>query len=501
MRLYLGSGNMPPIAPLSLASFLRREGQEARIYERNIDRKSVARTLIDFKPDVIVCTLLFAQQIRDMRAVCRKVRALRPDLPILCGGLAASLFPEFILREGLADYVGIGEGEYTLLELLEVVDGRRDPSTVRSIVYLDADGGPVRTPLRPFADLSDFPETDFSLLPMDKYFAFYPQAPRTLAIYASKGCPGHCTFCFNAAYNRCQYRARGRQTVIREMETLVTDWGADGFLFIDELWCADKRELHAYCEDITALSDKLGRQVRWICETRIGWLDPADFRRMADAGCFLIAFGLESGSPEVLGRMQKGYPLDKIETDIDNCKKAGIGTIPLTIFGFPGETPAQIKQTVHTLFRLNPTYYSTLLYIAVPGTAEYDRLVLTGGIAPPTDLASWAAWDDRQDSVNYSAVPDRELKVINHFFYWRMLFQDRRDRKTGRVDYIKMALQRVVCNIGRKGFIEFCLRQARFALRTAWYYFMYPGIRRKYDLHPRSFGRKDWDDLQHLDKE
>jgi len=502
MQLNLAQGNTPPTAALSLASFIQREGHDVRIYERNIDKKSVSYAIEDFKPDVLVCTLMFMQQIRDTQSVCREIRSLRPDLPILCGGLTASLLPELILKEGLADYVGVAEGEYTLLELLEVASGQRDPSTVRSLVYLDPNGQPVHTPLRPFADLGDFPKMDFSLLPMDKYFVYYPQAPRTLTVHAAKGCPGHCTFCFNAAYNRCRYRARGRETVLREIETLATEYGADGFIFIDELWGVNKEDLRAYCDEIAALSEKLGRQLRWYCQTRIGVLDFEDLERMARAGCFMIPFGMESGSPEILKRMQKGYPLKRLETDFNNCKALGVGTIALALFGFPGETPAQIKQTVHTIFRLNPTIYSALLFTAIPGTAEYNRLVSSGRLTPPTDLAGWARREDgRTMPANYSAIPDRELKVIDSFFYWRMLFQNRGDRKTGRLDYVRMALGRVADNIGRKGFFDFLFRQAGSVLRTAWYYYAYPGIRKKYDLYPRNFGRKDWEDLQHLDME
>jgi len=500
MMIYVGSGNMPPTATLNLASFIQREGHGVRIYDRNIAKQSVSRALDAFEPDVIACTLMFARQIGDMQSVCREIRSLRPNLPILCGGLMASLIPELILKEGAADYVGIGEGEYTLLELLEVVSGQREASMVRSLVYLDRDGQPVHTPPRPFADLGEFPETDFSLLPMDKYFGFHPGAPRTLAVYASKGCPGRCTFCFNEAYHRCQYRARRRQTVLREMETLATDWNADGFVFIDELWGVDKEELRAYCDDIVALSEKLGRRIGWACETRIGALDREDLERMARAGCFRICFGLESGSPELLKRMKKGYPLGRIETDIGNCKAVGIRTLPLVIFGFPDETPAQIKQTVHTIFRLNPSFYGIGMFYVPPGCAEYNKLVSAGRLEPPTDLAGWAEWEDsRTMTANYSAVPDRELNVISGFFYWRMLFQDRGDRTTGRLDYIRMALRRVTGNIGRKGFIALCLKQVRFVFWTAWHTYAYPGIRKKYDLYPRNFGRKDWEDLSHLD--
>jgi len=367
-------------------------------------------------------------------------------------------------------------------------------------VYLDKAGRPVHTPLRPFADLAEFPDTDFSLLPMDRFFTYFPEAPRTMTLYASKGCPAQCTFCFNTVYHRCQRRVRARQSVMREVEMLVSVYSADGILFVDEAWGLDNEDLRMYCADIAAMSQKLGKQIRWSCITRIGVLGFDDMRLMADTGCWMISFGLESGSPEMLKRIKKGYPLKRVETDVNNCKSLGIKVWVSAIFGFPSETPAQIKQTVHTIFRLNPTIYGTGTFYASPGAAEYNNLVASGRLAPPSDLKSWAKLGERQFmDKNYSAIPDRELQVIHHFFYWRMMFQNRKDERTGRLDYIKIGFRRVVDNVGRKGFFRFFVKNFRLALNAAWYYYAFPGIRKKYDLYARNFGRKDWDDLGHLD--
>lgn len=501
MSLYLATGNMQPGAVLCLASFIQQENHQVSIYERNIDKQSLSQVIADFDPNVVVCTLMFAQQIADMQTVCRELRADFPALPILCGGLTASLISDFILQEGLADYVGIGEGEYTLLELLEVVNRQRDPSDVQSLVYLDQNGQVIYTPQRPFADLSKFPDTDYSLLPMEKYFALFPGGlSHSLTVFTSKGCPFQCTFCFNKAYHRCQRRVRTRPSVMREIEALVAGCGAEGILFCDDLWGFDKDELRAYCSDITALSAKLGKQINWGCETRIGVLSPEDLRCMADAGCRLIVFGLESGSPEMLKRIKKDYPLHRVESDFENCKAAGIVIWASAIFGFPGETPSQIRQTVHTIFRLNPTIYGTGLFYASPGSAEYNKLVDEGRLTPPSNLADWSEMGDRQFmGENYSAIPDRELKVIHYFFYWRVIFQDRKDSRTGRLEFVNIAIRRVISSIGKKGFFAFFVKHFRLLLTAAWYSHAYPGIRKKYDLYAHNFGRKDWEDLGHLD--
>ena len=502
MQLYLSFGNMHPSGILNLATFLQHEGHEVQIYERNIDSKSLSQTMEAFQPDVVSCTLMFMQQIEDMKIVCRELRVSYPDIPILCGGMSVSIFPELILQEGLADYVGIGEGEYTFFELLEVVNGKRNPSTVQSLVYLDENGQPVHTPLRPFADLSDFPIPDFSLLPMEKYYAYYPEAPHSIHVIASKGCPFQCTFCFNAAYHRCKHRARRSELVLREIELLVSDCGADGIMFFDELWGTDKEELRAYCNGIAALSKKLKKPIRFFCETRFGVLSPEDLQLMADSGCWMIAFGLESGSPELLKHIQKNYPMDRVEVDIENCKKAGISVTLFTISGFPGETPAQIKQTIHSLFRLNPTLFTAGPFYVYPGSKEYDRLVEAGRITVPKNLDEWAQFGQERHFLekNYSEIPDRDLKVIHYFFYWRVLFQNRKDKTTGRLDYIKLGVRRVLDFVGQKGFFQFFVKHFRLLLYAVWYAHAYPGIRKKYDLYARNFGKKDWDDLGHLDQ-
>jgi len=489
------------MAVLSLASFIQAQGHQVRIHERNLDDISLSRVLNEFRPEVVVFTLMFAQQLADMQNAHKQLRAERPELPVLCGGQMASLIPELLLREGLTDYVGIGEGEYTLLELLEVIEGRREPATVQSLVYLDANGAPVHTPLRPFADLSEFPDTDFTLLPTEKYDISLPgDLNRGLTVYASKGCPSKCTFCYNAAYHRCQYRLRPRESVMREIEALVTTYNAEGIIFVDDLWGLRKEDLRAYCDFFVALSARLGRTIWWACETRIGVLSREDLRHMADAGCKAIMIGLESGSPEVLKRIKKGYPLNRVVSDFENCATAGIATMADAIFGIPGETPTQIKQTIHTIFRLNPTIYAVGMFIATPGSEEYSKLATAGKLTPPATISDWADFGERFFlGGNYSAIPNRELNVIHSFFLWRQLFQNRKDGRTGRLDIFKYGLRRVLDGIGHKGYLAHFAKFLRLLLVVVWYSHAYPGIKKKYDLSARNFGRKDWDDLAHLD--
>jgi len=143
-------------------------------------------------------------------------------LPVLWGGHTASAIPEEAARSGCVDYVGISEGEYTMLELLE---GRRAPETVPGIAYVDERGEYRRTPDRPFANLADFPPLDYSLIPTRKFYTPLPFASRLFIMMASKGCIYKCAFCFNSEYHRCQWRAYPLDVIFQQMKYL-----AEGFI-------------------------------------------------------------------------------------------------------------------------------------------------------------------------------------------------------------------------------------------------------------------------------
>ncbi|MDR1734942.1 MAG: B12-binding domain-containing radical SAM protein [Oscillospiraceae bacterium] len=490
-----------PVSVLQVASFVQAKGHTVQIADRNVQGAASCKRIERFKPDAIAFTVMFTHQIQDFIAESNAIRRKYPELPILSGGLTATLLAESIIKDGNADYVGLNEGEYTLLELLEVISGKRTPDTVQSLVYRTPDGEIVQTAQRSFVDLADFPLADYSLLPMDKYAASYPGVSRAFPVIASKGCPAACTFCVSKAYNRGCCRQRSRESVMQEIRTLVTEYDADGIIFYDETFGVDKAALEGHCADFIALRTESGKPIKWLCESRIGVLTRDDLDRMANAGCIMIQFGIENGSPEILQRIKKGYNPAKVETDIRNCKSSGIRPLTSLILGFPDETEAQIRQTIHLIFRLNTETYSAGYYYASLCSEDYNRLVAERRLVPVQSLSKHKKTGNRYSvDTNYAAIPTKELKVIFSFFNWVAVFHKQVAATDKGLYLLRTAIPNILRNIRKGGFLLDCFQMLLIFLNAAWCIHAYPQIRNKYDLYSGNFGRADWSDLAYMDE-
>jgi len=477
---------------LALASFLQAKGHTVRIFDHQAQR-GLMKAVREFRPDAAASTITTESVIPDALEMSRALKAL--GLPVLWGGHMASAIPELAARCGYVDYVGVSEGEYTLLELLEVIGGKRAPETVLGIAYVDEHGEYHRTADRPFADLADFPPLDFTLIPVKKYFSRVPFANRLFMIITSKGCVFSCTFCFNNEFHRCQRRMYPMEIIFRQIKTLAEDYGVNGFLFSDDLFGADKRYLREFCRGIK----DLGLGLHWFVQTAIGILSREDMALMYEAGCRLVAFGLESGSAEMRKSLHKFYDASKIDETFRNCREAGLLTMANFIVGLPDETPEQVRETVRLFFRVNPDTVGLNYYTPIPGTQLSRALEASGELSPPKSLEEYKSQSKGWHRLpqNYSRVPAKDLQVILRFIHWQMVFgKNNRNAETKR-GFVKMAISNLVDYLrggGLRGLVRGLWESASYFCNVAWYAHAYPSIRKKYDLHARNFGRTHWDD-------
>ena len=482
----------PPLGPLALASFLQARGHTVRIFDDQIER-NLMKAVAEFAPDAVAVTLLCESMIPSALQASRALKAL--GLPVFWGGHMASAIPEEIARSGYVDYVGISEGEYTMLELLEVAQGKRAPETVLGIAYVDENGDYHRTPDRPFADLREFPPLDFSLIPVERYLSNFPFSNSQFLIMASKGCVFRCTFCSNDDYHRCQRRMYAREVIFHQVKTLAENYKVDGILFSDELFGADKQELGAFCQSM----EDLGLGLTWGAQTAIGILTREDMKMMHEAGCRLLEFGLESGSAEVRKNLHKYYDASKIDETFRNCREIGILTMANFIVGLPDETPEQVRETIRLFFRIHADVVSTTFYTPIPGSQLYKTLVDSGRLIPKKTLEEMECnpmeWQTL--SQNFSRIPDKELQVIKNFNHWQVVF-GRKQKTTGfkRDSVLKTGVSNLLAylrSVGLRGLARGFWESARLFCTVAWYAHAYPAIRKKYDLYARNFGRTDWD--------
>jgi len=481
-----------PLAPLALASFIQAKGHAVRIFDHEVER-SLMKAVAEFKPDAAAVTLLCMSMIPDATELSRALK--EQGLPVFWGGPMASAIPEQIARSGCADYIGISEGEYTLLELLEVAEGRRAPETVLGIAYVDENGEYHRTADRPFADLADFPPLDYSLIPMERYLSRYLFTDRAMMMTTSKGCMFKCTFCFNSQFHRCQRREFPREVIFHQIKTLAQDHKIGGVLIVDELFGADKQDLQAFCQGMKDMN--LG--LTWGTETSIGILSREDLEMMHEAGCRMLNFGLESGSAEMRKKLQKYYDASKIDETFRNCREVGIMSSAGFIIGLPDETPEQAQETVRLYFRINADMVAVSFYTPIPGTQLYQAQVAAGQLQPQKTLEGYArkAMERQTLDQNYSHIPPKDLQVILNFVSWQTVFRKKRKIPGLKRDsFVKMGiinLRGYLHGVGLSGLIRGFWQSAKLFCTVAWYAHAYPAIRKKYDLTAKNFGRMDWD--------
>ena len=489
---YVHFAAQPSLGLLALASFLQSKGHTVRIFDHELEH-GLMETVAAFKPDAVAVTLFSDASIPDAMEISRALKAL--GLPVFWGGHMASAIPELVARSGFVDYVGISEGEYTLLELLEVAEGKRAPETVLGIAYVDKNGEYRRTADRPFADLSDFPPLDYSLVPVERFNYKLPFANRISPMMASKGCPFSCTYCFNSEYHRCQRRVYPQEVVFQQVQTLATRHGFDGFLFVDEIFGTDKQELRSFCQGIKDLH----LAVTWGTETTIGMLTRADLEIMHDAGCRWLQFGLESGCAEMRKKIHKFYDASKIDETFRNCREIGIMTQGQFIIALPDETPEQVRETVRLCFRTQPDMFSLAFFVPIPGTQLCRELEAAGKLTLPKTLEDrvGSAMERQLLRQNFSFIPDKGLQVIQKCFHWWLVFRKKR-RIPGvkRSSFLEIGLENLLVNLRRTGLCGLARNlweSGKLFCSVAWYAHAYPSIRKKYDLYAKNFGRTNWD--------
>ncbi len=230
--------------------------------------------------------------------------------PIVFGGPHATVLPESCLRNG-ADYVVLGEGEVTMLELVDALASGNDVSKVSGIAYL-RDNVLHRTAARGvISNLDDIPLPARDLLPMDKYRNSQARSRKqpSHSLFTSRGCPGTCSFC-----NKMIFGTKARyfsvERIVEEFFLLRDRYGAQDIAIYDDNFLADRKIAHAVCDAL--IRNKFDRT--WSIEARIDSVDREILLHAKEAGCDFIAYGIESGSQKVLNSINKRITLDQNQT-------------------------------------------------------------------------------------------------------------------------------------------------------------------------------------------
>jgi anaerobic magnesium-protoporphyrin IX monomethyl ester cyclase len=362
---------------------------DATKYRQGLNNKEIAARIQRCSPDVVGITISFSGWWKTAYEVASIVKSIDKNVITVLSGLHPSARPADCLKHPNTDFAVIGEAEYTMLELVGVLEQESTEGLkkIRGIGYIK-NGETVITPPRPaIQDLDSLPFPARHLLPMDKYFAAIKENPPRgeirkpwATMITSRGCPYNCIFCSMNIINGKKWRARNPENVVDEIEQLVYTYNIKQLDFIDENMTLDKKRMETICELIV----ERGLDIDWYAPNgvRADTLDENLLTKMKASGCKKIRVAPESGVQRVVDQIvKKNLNLKEVEKAVILSKKVGIKVGCFFIIGFIGETKEDIEETINYAYKLRRLgadsfyfSYATPVY----GTELYEQ-ALRGG--------------------------------------------------------------------------------------------------------------------------
>jgi radical SAM superfamily enzyme YgiQ (UPF0313 family) len=365
-----GKPTIPPLGLAYLAAVLRENKIRVKIVDFDLEREKLPslEEIIDREQPAIIGLSALTLQIENAYEMARRIKSRRPEIRVVIGGPHPSSLPESTLAEsgGAVDIVVVGEGEYRLLDIARGTD----LPDIKGIVFRKNGSWSKTPPSPPISDLDRLPLPARDLLPIARYRGWGPlkKSPSTHLI-ASRGCPYECIFCSEKSVFGKTHRSRDPARIVDEIEHLVRVYGMREVAFYDDLFTLRKRNVMAICREI--LDRKLA--IQWKTLSRVDTVDAEVLRAMKSAGCWLISYGFESGSQDVLNNIRKRQTIGQCLEAAAWTRQAGIKTFGFFMIGNIGETEATVGETIRFARRLRPDYFQFTIVRPDPGSYLFNQ--------------------------------------------------------------------------------------------------------------------------------
>jgi radical SAM superfamily enzyme YgiQ (UPF0313 family) len=407
-----------PLGLLHIAAMLEKSGYTVKVYDTFPGDDAFIEDIVCDRPKMVGITSATAQINRGLK-IAEEIKRKASDIKIVFGGVHPTVMPQWVLEKPSVDFVVIGEGEITAIELFEKIrSGKDDYDSVKGIGY-KADGRCVFTKPREYVkDLDSLPFPARHLLPSDWYF----QPPgkirgvwleRSATIMASRGCPGHCIFCSSHLMWGRATRFRSPQNVIAEIKQLVSDYGVNGLWFLDDTFTVNHQWVREFC----SLLKQSGLKITWGVQARVNYVTEDLLREMKSAGCVQVDYGVESGSPKVLQTMKKEITSEQVKKAFDISRKVGIRSLATFMIGLPTEEKEDVEMTAKLVNEIKPDFAEFFFATPYPGTELFDMVKTHNWVNPSYDLSSWVFDKITDKPVMTISFSEQELIKMRSALY------------------------------------------------------------------------------------
>lgn len=387
---YAGPPLGAPLCLLSLAPLLLEAGFNVSIVDGAItpDAESVIARETSGALFLGV-SVLTGPMIGNAAGICRRIKRLHPQLPIVLGGWHPSLTPEQTLAADFVDAVARGQGELTALEIAQSLAGGNGFRGVRGLSH-KLGGRFVHEPERPVENLNNLPSPAYHLADFDSYEKV--RGRREAGYATSVGCPYACNYCTDQVFYKRRFNAYRAERVVREVIDLAGRYRLDEIAFLDSNFLVDVKRAVAISRGMVAERTK----IRWSVQTSTDLLcrmSDDEVRLLGESGLYHMGFGTESASQEVLALMNKKH--QRISDMFETARKTQLAGIRVTfnvILGYPGETENDRVQTFRIMSEIARQYsnvsFSPNVFTPYPGIPIWPQLKEMG-VREPQTLEEW----------------------------------------------------------------------------------------------------------------
>ena len=381
----------PPLGTLYAASYLRQHGYSVALFDAMLAESEAEWGILldEHKPEY---ALIYEDNFNYLSKMCLlrmreaafkmiEMAKLRGCVVILCGADATDHYSAYL--ENGADYCLLGEGEETLIELLNQLSAKKEAGQVIGL----ASHNTLRPSRRPdITDLDKLPFPAWDLVDVEKYRAIWLDRHGyfSMNMVTTRGCPYHCNWCAKPIWGQ-RYNSRSPENVAAEMKWLQENFAPDHIWFADDILGLKPN----WIEKFAGLLHETNAVIPFKCLQRADLVNEKTARALAKAGCKTVWLGAESGSQKILDAMDKG---DKVEDIVRAARLLHVNGIEVGFFlqfGYPGETWDDVQMTLKMVRECAPDDIGISVSYPLPGTKFFERVKL--------ELGEKQNWTDSED--------------------------------------------------------------------------------------------------------
>ncbi len=398
----------PPFGIMYVADALEQIGFTVKLFHETEDFvDAFARQVADERPLFVGFSTITGPQLRPTIEASKRVHAF--GVPVVWGGVHATIMPLDVLQEDYVDFAVVNEGEETAQELAQMLAWHKPPlwSSVKGLAYKEADGTPMFHAERPFIENLDRFRPRWEKIPVERYLIQSGEYQRAIPVYISRGCPFRCGFCYNEVVMKRTWRQHSDQFILDQLQWLKDNYHIDAVDYADDY-------LFGRIKPMQRLVEKVG--MPWSGQVRVQLLSPEFVKWMHDTKCQWVNIGAESGSQAVLDNIHKDQKAWQIEWGVRHLAQYApeIEANLSFIIGLPGESSQDTQITfdlIEKLCDISPkARCSVCVYMPYPGTPLWPQ-ALELGYVPPSNQDGWYDMDLNRGNTPW--MDDAEAQVMS----------------------------------------------------------------------------------------